>query len=246
MKTNVAWVTLLVITLLSSSACFLDFDDDDDFFGCVRGSGPIETRILDLPALEGIELDISAQVIVRQGSPQEIKVEGEANVIDELKTKVTRGIWEIDFDRCMLRHESLKIYVTLPEFTTLKMTSSGTITSENILETRLMDIDITGSGDMDLAIDCEELDVRITGSGDLVLEGTADGVNCEITGSGDVRAFDLESKDVDIRITGSGDAQLRVSDHLDVRISGSGDVYYKGEPLINVNISGSGRVVNAN
>ena len=109
-----------------------------------------------------------------------------------------------------------------------------------------IELRITGSGDLDMALEADDIEVDISGSGKVVLEGTGDELEIDITGSGDVRAFDLAVQEADVNISGSGDAEVRVANRLDVRISGSGDVFYKGQPEINDIITGSGDLIDAN
>ncbi|MEM8909300.1 MAG: DUF2807 domain-containing protein, partial [Bacteroidota bacterium] len=55
----------------------------------IKGEGPIVTETLDLSSFTGIGLGISADVLLTHGSEQSVKVEGQANIIENLKTKVS-------------------------------------------------------------------------------------------------------------------------------------------------------------
>ena len=54
----------LALTLTQFS-CDVDFDFDDGIGPCVRGNGNNVSRELNLPNFTGIDLDISAEVIIR-------------------------------------------------------------------------------------------------------------------------------------------------------------------------------------
>lgn len=235
------------VALLFTPGCFLDFDDDDDFFGCVDGDGSIVSEEINLRDFDGIELKISADVYIRQGAEQEVIIEGQRNIIDEIERDVDDGIWEIETDRC-IRYDSddLRIYITVPDITLLRISGSGDIISENTLVVDDIELAISGSGTIDAALDADDINAKVSGSGDILLEGKGDVLTYNVSGSGDLRAFNLQLRAANITISGSGDADVRVSDELDVRISGSGDVSYKGNPQIDTRISGSGRVINAN
>lgn len=241
------WLFIGALSLaLTASGCFFDFDDDTPF-SCVRGEGPIVTETLDVDPFDGIDLQLSATVFITQGSPQSVTVEGKANIIDELERDVNgNGVWQIETDDCVRDLDDLRIFITVPDIRRLKISGSGEIISENVLVADNIDLEINGSGDMDVALDADDVIGRISGSGKMVLEGEANDLIYRISGSGDLLAFDLLARTADIEISGSGDADVRVSDDLRVRISGSGDVRYKGNPTLDVSISGSGRVINAN
>ncbi len=246
MNKQLSWLMLALAGMFTVSGCFINADDDDGLFNCVDGNGPVVTETISLPSFSGINLEISAQVFIKQGPVQEVVVEGKGNIIDELERDVSNGIWEIETDRCVRDIGDLKIFITLPDISSLRVDGSGDIISENTLVVNDVDLRISGSGNIDVAMEADDIDANISGSGRITLEGSADELEFRISGSGDLHAFDMPCRTADLNISGSGDAEVRVSDQLDVRISGSGDVFYKGNPTLNVQITGSGQVINAN
>lgn len=230
----------------TSSSCFIVPGDDEDIFGCVRGSGGTVHETLNIADFQSVALKIHADVYITQGNTFHVEVDGQPNIIDRLERDVHNGNWEIEFDDCVYSHVKLKVYITMPVIESLVNTSSGNIFGENEFQIDDLNLTSTGSGDIDLAVDADDLDVTITGSGDIILEGSCDDIDLTITGSGDYLGFNLETQSANVTLSGSGDAEIRVVNLLDVRITGSGDVLYKGNPTVNSTITGSGRVKNAN
>ncbi len=240
------WMLLTLITAFSVSSCFIDIDDDDSPGGCLNGQGPIVTEDLDLNRIDAIDLKLPATVYLRQGEEQRVVVEGQSNIVDFMERTVKGGLWEIEVDRCVRNMEELRIYITLPEITAVKISGSGKILSENSLLTDDLDVDISGSGDISLGVVADDINTTVSGSGNVVLKGETDEIRFFVSGSGDLRAFDLKARKGEVEIGGSGDVEVYVTEQLNVRISGSGDVLYHGNPSLNVSISGSGEVVDAN
>ena len=240
------WMLLSLITAFSVSSCFIDIDEDGPGGACLRGSGPIVTEELELNRIGGIGLKLPRTVYLRQGDEQKVVVEGQSNVIDFLERTVKGGLWEIEIDQCVSNMEDLRIFITLPEITTVNISGSGKVVSENMFVADDIDIGIAGSGDISLALNADDVNSAITGSGNLVLEGRADEIRFRVSGSGDLRAFEMEARKGQVDISGSGDVEVYATEQLDIAISGSGDVLYHGKPSLNVSISGSGEVVDAN
>ena len=233
----------MMVFLLSS--CIIDIDGDGGL-GCVRGSGPTVTEFLNIDEFDAIGLEISADVFIEQGPNFEVRVEGQENIIEELDLDVRNGFWEIEFDRCVRNVDDLRIFITMPDITELRINGSGDIIGDNVFDVGDITLRISGSGNMDLALEADDINSTIVGSGDIRLEGFADDNDLRIDGSGDFYGFNLECFTTNVEILGSGDAEVFVTDDLRVRITGSGDVFYKGNPALDINISGSGRVVDAN
>ncbi len=248
MKTikKISIALLSAVTLFFVPGCFIDGNGDGPF-GCIDADGSIVSQELDLSNFDGIELRMEGKVFIRQGNRQEVIVEAPRDLIEELELDVDNGIWEIETDDCVRYNDNdFRVYITLPDITFLRVAGSGDIVSENVLIVDDLELNVSGSGNIDIATEADDIIAKISGSGDMFLEGIADLLDFITSGSGDYSAFNLDARAAKIQISGSGNAEVRVSDRLDVRISGSGDVRYKGNPIVNTQISGSGRVVNAN
>jgi hypothetical protein len=107
-----------------------------------------------------------------------------------------------------------------------------------------MEVIVSGSGDIDVDLQCTELIAVISGSGSITARGTATRSNINLSGSGDFKGFDLSTKITEAIISGSADVSVSVSDLLSAKIVGSGDIYYRGNPKkIDSKIVGSGDLI---
>ncbi len=237
-----------LLILFNLSNCIIVDDDDGNGhypFNCTEGEGSVDSYTLELDDITSIRLKISADVYLSQG-PQEVVVEGQENIVDELELDVNSGRWEIEFDDCVEDYVDLKIYITIPNLHKVELDGSGEIFGETLFTVDDIDLEISGSGDIDLELECDDIEADISGSGKIKLIGTCDDLDLQISGSGDYKGFNMECQKAKVEINGSGDAEVRVIDELDVEINGSGDVYYKGFPELDIQINGSGEVINAN
>lgn len=235
MKTSL----LFIILLISFVAC-------DEPWDCTVGHGPRVTRSLPVPDFHSFELSGSDKVFIRQGAEQEVRVEGQENIINLIDLNVRDGYWNIRFRDCTRRHDDLVYYITLPEVRFMAVAGSGDIIAQNVLETSDMGFRVSGSGSISAEIDVASLNSEINGSGDIHVGGESSTAEVNISGSGEYHAYNLLTNNYNIRIQGSGDAYVTALEKLDVRISGSGDVHYKGNPTINSSISGSGKIISKN
>ncbi|MCC6722866.1 MAG: DUF2807 domain-containing protein [Saprospiraceae bacterium] len=210
----------------------------------INGEGPKTTKNLDISSFDEIKLNIAADVFVKQGSSQSVKIEAQQNIIDNLKRDVTDGAWKIGFDKNVKNHEPIKIWITVPNIKALGVSGSGSIVSESKFS-NLGDLSVavSGSGDIKFNSDSKNLNAAISGSGNIELAGTTGESTFAISGSGNIKAFDLDSGACNVKISGSGDSSVNASRSLEVAIAGSGDVYYKGQPSVRSKISGSGKVI---
>lgn len=231
-------LTLITVLFFTSSACTQNWSGMG-----ISGEGPSVTKTLDISAFSGLSLSISADVYLKQGSSQSVKIEAQQNIIDNLKKEVKNGVWKIGFDKNVRNHEKVKIWVTVPSISELGVSGSGSIFGEGKFSNLgNLAVSISGSGNIKFEADSKNVEASISGSGNINLAGSTGASNIRISGSGNINAFDLAAQSCDVKISGSGDSSVNASESLDVAIAGSGDVFYKGRPSVHSKISGSGSV----
>jgi len=238
MKTIKLFIFSLFVILTGTTSCIYDTIDGNG----IRAS---ENRITG--TFDKVKSSGSFDVYITKGDDYEVIVSAEENVIPFIETRVSDGILKIETeDHTSIRNDiPMEIFITTPELEGLKLSGSGTI-STDYFESDKMDIIVSGSGDIITACDALEVEVSISGSGSVIISGNAKDAEFEISGSGNIKAANLSAEDCISKISGSGDVWISVDNFLDARISGSGNVFYYGEPQIDEKISGSGNVINQN
>jgi len=227
-----------VIFLLNS--CFYEGSGP---FNRIQGEGPIVTEEFDLAKIRGIVVRNSADVVLTQGNNQKIVVEGQRNIIDNLKKDVSNGIWYLGNKENVWRTKPIKVKVRLSELTMVKLAGSGSIrTSGEFDDLDDLEVRMAGSGNIELSVEAEDVIGHIGGSGSISLDGEAREVDFVISGSGSIYASDLKARRGYARISGSGGIHLDAEDELEAIISGSGNIYYEGSPRLDKRISGSGNI----
>jgi predicted small secreted protein len=237
-----------LLSLLVLPAAFLTAgcSNDGDVFGpSVRGTGPTQTEVRTLNSFERLELKMDAEVFVSQGSPQQVRVEAQRNILDVLETEMNGDKLEIEYGRVNVRsHDPVRIYITVPTLRELEVSGSGKASSTAPLTATSFRAGVSGSGELNLNFaQVDALRTNVSGSGEARLSGNAPSHNVNISGSGRVSAYDLTTLDTYVSISGSGRSYVRAARTLNADINGSGSVYYKGNPTVSSRITGSGRVL---
>jgi hypothetical protein len=201
------------------------------------------------------------EVYVIQADYHEVVLDAESNLLPHIRTRVGGNTLFIETKDNLKPHYPIKVYVYSPVFEEVKLSGSGLIYSDS-LHVGVLDVVLSGSGDIDMHVYgddvyCEisgsgtsrmyvetiNVGANISGSGNMYFAGFADLSDLRISGSGSIHAYDLPVIECYTNTSGSGNMYVNVSDYLDVKISGSGSVFYLGNPMMNINISGSGAVI---
>ncbi|MFV8226857.1 head GIN domain-containing protein [Christiangramia aquimixticola] len=211
----------------------------------VEGNGNLVTNERTVSSYEGVRLAGSLNVELIRGTAGKLEIQAESNLQEFIKTEVRNNVLHISTKKGINLHPNKPILITVPVETLreVALTGSGKILGKNTLSTSNMDVELTGSGDMELILEAETITGKITGSGDISISGKAEKFKCMVTGSGDFDAQNLSTDIVDARVSGSGDIIVNPGSSLKGSVSGSGDIRYKGKPeKIDVKTHGSGKV----
>ena len=198
-----------VNTLVIAFSVFIFACEDGSL--TVRGSGPVVTRTLNLDDIRGLAVSGSHNVVLTQGAPQEIIVEGQANLIDVLSTRVKDGIWEVRFTENVRNADNFTVFVTVPDVDQINVSGSGNVSSD---------------GDLDL----DELSIAVSGSGSVSLAGSVDEQIAIVSGSGEISNYSLTSRQTTATVSGSGEVRVTVTETLNATVSGSGGNQIPGRP----------------
>ncbi len=200
-----------------------------------------------------ISLRIGAKLHLEQGPKQNLEIVAKPSTMEEIITEVKDGKLIIRFPNknylwSTFTPGDITIYVTTPDINGLGVSGSGDIIAVDEIKTKIMDLAVSGSGNIKLSdLKAERVKCTISGSGDIVLGGkdVAEDLGINISGSGNFKGFDFTAEDVTVKVAGSGNVDVSATKNLNVRLAGSGNVTYKGRPLVDQSVAGSGKVRSA-
>lgn len=250
---------ILTLTTLSLALLF--------FSGCYKSGLKIEgnnivteeTRVL--PPFTKVANEGTFNVYLIPDTTWFVTIEAESNLIPHIRSVVTNNTLEIDTRDNLRNHAPMKLFIHSPDFFGAYLSGSGTISGYGLNE-EVIEVGLTGSGDIDLdavgnavlvfisgsgnanvIADADYVEGKITGSGNMHFTGQANKGVFLISGSGSMHAYDLDLAEADATISGSGNMYLSVTEYLKVLISGTGSVFYLGNPVISSTITGSGNII---
>ncbi|KGL61722.1 head GIN domain-containing protein [Polaribacter sp. Hel1_85] len=238
-------IFLLIFSILGLTSC------DTSNIDCIRGEESITTQVLSLSDFDGINLHGSENVRISQGLLQEVKVIGNSNIIENLRTSVSNNIWDIRLEAGCYRNYKLAIEIIVPNIKHLEINGSGNIIVNDFEDQNNLNIEINGSGNISLNQfeGLTNFDANLNGSGFFKANYdiyTLENLSVNNRGRGNFFGFKLNTDNCIINSIGVGSIKVTATQLLDVRLTGRGDVFYKGTPEIKQNIMGTGNLINAN
>ncbi|MDC9721586.1 MAG: DUF2807 domain-containing protein [Urechidicola sp.] len=211
----------------------------------VKGNGEVITGNKTTAQYDKISVGGSFDVTLVAGVEGKITYDVESNLEEYLVIEVKKGELKITWEKGINVRTTKGVKVTVPfkDIEAVSLAGSGEIISNNVITADDLELNVAGSGEMNIDIDANNVESNIAGSGSMTVNGSANNLESNVAGSGDFEGYGLVIvNDVEVNIAGSGSVEVTVNGNLKSSISGSGDVRYKGNPKTNSSISGSGSV----
>jgi hypothetical protein len=192
-----------------------------------------ETR--EVSTFTKISFRTAGKVYVKQGSPQKVEIEGSAEMLEKIKTKVEGGKLSIGPEEKWTNwswgsDDKVTVYVTVANVETLSVSGSGDLIAQTKITTSgNLNLNVSGSGSLTAEIEAGDVDSDVSGSGQIDIKGKFKSISADVSGSGQVSVNGTIAGKADFEISGSGK----------VLASGSAE-------SMSADISGSGKVLGAN
>lgn len=211
----------------------------------IQGNGKIKTENRKVNKAENIKLEGSFDVEITQGETTSVSIETDENLHPYIIIKESNNqlLLKEKSNYNLKSDQPIKIKITTPVLSKISLSGSGSITGKNkFIGMDKLSINLSGSGDIKLALNTPYLDVDIAGVGSLLLSGETKNAKFDIAGSGDCDASNLKTENTKVDVAGVGTVKIFAEVLLDVNVAGSGTVYYKGAATVKQKIAGIGTI----
>mgnify|MGYP002795037791 CR=1 FL=1 len=211
----------------------------------VTGNGKLVTEKRSMSDYDKIDVVGPFEVILIKGNEGAISIKADENLMEYIETEVKNGHLKIQPEKgYQLRStKNIVITVSFEMIDAISLAGSGNVNSADVLNATDLNLNLAGSGEINLPVSTKNLTSNIAGSGNIKLSGNTDVFRSEIAGSGNLEGDDLKATASHINIAGSGNVKIHAVSEINAKIVGSGDVIYTGNPAIEKSKSiGSGSI----
>lgn len=224
-------VTLLWFAVLAmmSTSCVIDGAWNNG----ISGNGNVEEETRDISGFTGVLVSSGIDVFLSEGDQFEVRVVADENLMDVIETRINGRMLDVGTENVSIRNaKSKKVYVTLPELTSLKISSAGDCKGQTLFHCDKLELGVSSAGDLTLDVEAKRIDLGISSSGDVKLAGKADVFNASLSSAGDLHAFDLVAGKVKVDVSSAGDARVHATDEISMSASSAGNIHYQGDAQV--------------
>ncbi len=219
----------------------------EGLFPCLEGNGVLTEREPAVSSFSGVYNTTDFDVQLIYSTETKLVVQADENLHQYIDIYVENGdlIIETDNGRCLSSKNQILVTIYSPLIETISLSGSGDIDAYDF-KPEYLNVTLSGSGNIELNRFSVGtiLEVNVPGSGDVQLDGKSPEALYTLSGSGDIDGKLMKINQAKVILSGSGNIDVYAYETLEINLSGSGNIYVYGDPVIDKQrISGSGKVI---
>lgn len=225
MKKTLKLITfLLTMTLLSCNAN-LNLNDG------VEGSGNVITEKRTINEnFDKIVASTGVTVIVEQGSPTDIEVETDDNLMQYVVTKVENGTLIVKIEGNINTMSSIDVRVRMSSIAGLESTSGSRITSKNTLKGSTIAVKSSSGSEIDAILEYENVSCESSSGSTITVAGKALKLETASSSGSEIDADELAANDVFSQSSSGSSTTVKPILKLDAKASSGSSIDYVQTP----------------
>ncbi len=242
--------TLVRITILISIYLTLLFTTTSCIFDGVvgiKGSRNVvsEDRVIGSD-FEIISVKQGINLYITQGKQTDIRVEADDNIIDLLITEVKNNELNIYFEKNVNRAKARNVYLTIDNISKIKASSGSSITSENTLQTTLLELDSSSGSSIKIHANASEIKTESSSGSSIIIYGKCNTFTANSSSGSTINADELKTVNAKAEASSGANIDVNVTGKLTAKASSGGDIDYEGSPTAIDKKTSSGGSVSGN
>ncbi len=215
-------------------------------FNCVPGSGNQVTQNRKAGNFNRIDISGGYRVVLKQDSSFSIKITGDDNVLNYIKTAVNGGRLRIYSKRNFCNTGEILVNIGVGNLEEVKASGGIAVESDGKIHTQDLHFNLSGATKINMDLNAANVTTSGSGATEINLKGQATSHNIELSGSGKLMALDFVVGNCNIETSGVGHSEVNVLHSLSIHSSGASEVKYRGYPSITNDKSGASSVEKVN
>ena len=241
MKTTLKLIVLLLTLSLTSCNGNLNLIDGIDGSGnVVTEKRNIETPFTKIQASTGVE------VILEQGSPSEVEVEVDDNLMKYIVTRVENGTLIVKIDGNINTMESAIVRVKTKTIEGLESSSGASIKTINKLSGTSVALKTSSGSTIQADLEYEKVSCESTSGSEIKVSGKALTLDTKSSSGSEIDAKDLASNEITAQSTSGSNTTVNPIVLLNAKASSGSSIDYIKEPKKVIKEETSGGSVSLN
>lgn len=220
-------ITAVLAAVLFTSCHVSSFHLGDGIDG--NGNVINQNRNID-DNFDKVDVSHGLTVVLEQSDNYSVEVEADENLQEHITTKFEDRTLYISTDEDIDEATAQTIYVKVPSLTSVKASSSSSVSSKNTFTGTEISLRASSSAEINMNLEVDNISCRSSSSSTIDIRGIALTLNADSSSSSGINAKNLIVNDVIAESSSSSSIDVRPAVKLDAKASSSSSIDYYGSP----------------
>jgi hypothetical protein len=208
--------------------------------GYIVGTGPVANQTFDLTDFKNIQVSNAFGYEITHSDNFSVTVSAHENIFSHLDIKQTGDTLIIRMKPGSYTNSETRAIITLPDLTGLNVSGASRGSAKGFKSTSQLDINLSGSSQLDLAVEAGKTRIKISGASKMTSVLTAGNTDLEISGASNLTGS-LTSQDIRVNLSGASRCEINGSAAGgNIEISGASRFTATSFKMENATINASG------
>jgi hypothetical protein len=231
-------------TILKTMLCLMGFiliSCNENLNTGIQGSGNIikEKRAVTVP-FEKIASSSGITVIVEQGSPTNIEVETDDNLLQYVITKVENGTLVVKVEGSIHTESPINVTVKMPTITSLESSSGSTISSKNTLRGTEISLTTSSGSEIEAVLEYEKVSCDSSSGSNITVSGKALNLHTSTSSGSEINAEELAANEITSDASSGSFTKVKPIVKLKGTASSGSSIHYFQKPKTLIKEESSG------
>lgn len=196
----------------------------------INGNGDVQQEERNVDDFNEIKASRGVNVYLTQGEETRVLVRADENLLDVIETEVMGDELIIRSTARVRNAKSFKVFVTSPEYRSVKSSAGANVYSETEIASDALDVAASAGANVTLEVNAGELEASASAGANVQLEGLARECRADASSGANIKAEDLRVKNADLSVSSGANIWMAIDNHLKATASSGGTVFYQGDP----------------
>ena len=209
----------------------------------MEGSGMIISEPRESRSFDGIVVQGSIDVYLKQGDAHSIIVYADDNLLEHIKTDINQDVLQISIGKRIKTIKKPKVYIEYVNMEKLNASAGAKLHAETAIHGNELSLNLRSGAEGHLNIIYQKADIEIKTGASATISGTVDTLIADSATGSKLDAKNLKSVNCYVSSKGGSSITVFVSGQLTAQASSGGIVRFTGDPIQTAHSTSSGGVI---
>lgn len=170
----------------------------------------------------------ASNIIYRQSDTLRVSVEGEANELEKIETKVSENTLFIRTKGVI--KSSIKVKISGNNLNSVSLSGASSFKTSGSIKADSLYFETSGASNVNIDVTTRIINAIASGASEVTLSGTTQNLKADVSGASSLKSYKMNAENADVTASGASSAKIFATNKMRVNATGASTIKFKGNP----------------